>query len=103
MLYWGEFGPPWVRSLIHVKEFEPRSEKLRDWASQVNDSKDPVLDEMFRSMAGEPGMWRRILQEEDHPQNAILDERTLEEEIVREAADRVLALIEVIRPYVEKS
>ena len=43
----------------------------------------------------------RVLQEEDYPENSTLDERSFDEATAQEAAQRVLTLVEQLRPHVE--
>lgn len=101
MFFSGEDGPPWVRLLLFGREFNRRSNRFQSWARRVNASTGPELDESFSSKKGKPGGWRRVLLEENDPQHAILDDRSFDEETAREASQRVLALVELVRPYVE--
>ena len=103
MFYWKEGGPPWVRVLLYENDYQRNARHLQSWAQRVNESTGPELDETFAPMRGEPAEWRRVLREEDHPQNAILEERSFDEETAREAAQRVVTLVELLRPHVETS
>ena len=75
MFYWKEGGPPWVRVLLYENDYQRNARHLQSWAQRVNESTGPELDETFAPMRGEPAEWRRVLREEDHPQNAILEVR----------------------------
>ena len=59
-----------------------------------------MVDETFASLPGWT-RWRRVLQEEDYPENSTLDERSFDEATAQEAAQRVLTLVELLRPHVE--
>ena len=74
---------------------------LKKWAKQVNENTDsPIIDETFKTIANWT-YWRRVLDEEDPPQNSILDEQSFDEATAQEAAQRVLTLVELLRPHVE--
>ena len=75
--------------------------KLQEWAKRVNESDGPMVDEAFTPIRGWT-VWRRVLSEENFPQNSTLDEQSFDEASAQEAAQRVIALVELLRPYVEE-
>jgi len=75
--------------------------KLKEWAERVNESVGPMVDETFAPII----RWtyrRRILAEENFPPTAALNKQSFDEVWAQEAAERVITLVESLRPYVEK-
>ena len=89
-----------MRLLLWGYSYAARRDQLEEWAKRVNGSEGDMVDETFASLPGWT-RWRRILQEKDYPENAILDERSFDEATAQEAAQRVLTLVEQLRPHVE--
>ena len=89
-----------VRLLIWGDSYTARRDQLEKWAKRVNGSEGDMVDETFASLPGWT-RWRRVLQEEDYPENSTLDERSFDKATALEPAQRVLALVDLIRPHVE--
>jgi hypothetical protein len=101
MFYWGRItGALRVRLLLRGNIYTARRDRLEEWAKRVNGNEGAIVDETFASLPGWT-VWRRVLQEEDYPQNSTLDEQSFDEATALEAAQRVLALVDLIRPHVE--
>lgn len=75
--------------------------KLKEWAERVNESVGPMVDETFAPILRWT-YWRRILAEENFPPTAALNKQSFDEVCAQEAAERVITLVESLRPYVEK-
>lgn len=58
------------------------------------------LDVGFTPLQGEP-WWRRVLREDDYPEQATLVARGFDDETARETAARAIALVESLRPHVD--
>ena len=69
-------------------------------AARYEITEGDMVDETFASLPGWT-RWRRVLQEEDYPENSTLDEQSFDEATAQEAAQRVLTLVELLRPHVE--
>ena len=89
-----------VRLLLWGDSYTARRDQLEEWAKRVNGSEGDMVDETFASLPGWT-RWRRVLQEEDYPENSTLDEQSFDEATAQEAAQRVLTLVELLRPHVE--
>ena len=101
MFYLGPItGALRVRLLLWGDSYTARRDQLEEWAKRVNGSEGDMVDETFASLPGWT-RWRRVLQEEDYPENSTLDEQSFDEATAQEAAQRVLTLVELLRPHVE--
>ena len=101
MFYLGRItGRLRVRLLLWGDSYTAHRDQLEEWAKRVNGSEGDLIDETFASLPGW-NRWRRVLQEEDYPQNSTLDEQFFDEATAQEAAQRVLTLVEQLRPHVE--
>ena len=88
-----------VRVFLEADSYNVNQSHLPEWAKRVNEKEGPILDESFKPIRG--WGWRRVLIEEEYPQDAVLDEQSFDDETAREAAHRALALVERLRPYVD--
>lgn len=99
MLYAQDFGPPAVRVLVGDSEFQRDQEKLKAWAKRAEAQGLPV-DATFPTLK-DWGHWHRVLSEADYPPDSFLESWAFDAAVAREAADRVLDLVERLRPTVE--
>ncbi len=97
----GRDGEPRVRALIWRENFEEHADSLVAWARRANASGDAILDEDFSPIRA--WGWHKILREEDHPEDAALEENAFDSETVRAAFDAVVELVELLRPSVENA
>ena len=101
MFYLGRIsGVPRVRLLLWGDSYTARRDQLEEWAKRVNGSEGNMVDETFASLPSWT-RWRRVLQEEDYPENSTLYEQSFDEATALEAAQRILALVDLIRTHVE--
>jgi hypothetical protein len=101
MFYLGQTsGVLRVRLLLWGYSYAARRDQLEEWAKRVNGSDGDIVDETFASLPGW-SRWRRVLQEEDYPENSTLGEQSFDEATAQEAAQNVLTLVELLRPHVE--
>ena len=101
MFYLGPItGALRVRLLLWGNSYTARRDQLEEWAKLVNGSEGAMVDETFAPLPGWTA-WRRVLQEEDYPQSSTLDEQSFDEATALEAAQRILALVDLIRTHVE--
>ncbi len=98
-------GRPSVRVLIWRESFRKRAEGLAAWARGVNASLGPgaapLVDEGFPRIRGWD--WHKVLPEEDYPASAELSGDGFDVETAREAVGAVVALVELLRPHVERT
>jgi hypothetical protein len=109
MLYLGPYsGLLGVRVLLsdnghgdanHYSALKP---KLTEWAKRVNESDGLMVDETFEPIRNWT-YWRRVLKEEDFPPTAALNKQSFDEACAQEAAERVIALVDSLRPHVRES
>jgi hypothetical protein len=99
MLHTNIGGQPHVRVLIWRDRYKAHSKFLTTWARRVNTSAGPLIDENFNRIRGWD--WHKIFREEDHPQEAVLDEQAFDEGTAEAAVGTVTALVEQLRPYVK--
>jgi hypothetical protein len=100
MLHANEWGRPRVRALIWHENFAEHEDALREWALRVNDSAGPIIDENFTPVGGW-SYWHRVFREEDHPENAVVDEMAFDEGTAVAALEEVSVLAGRLRPHVE--
>jgi len=101
MFYLGRIsGVPRVRLLLWGDSYTAHRDQLEEWAKRVNGSEGNMVDETFASLPSWT-RWRRVLQEEDYPENSTLYEQSFDEATALEAAQRILALVDLIRTHVE--
>jgi hypothetical protein len=97
-----EDGRAKVRVLIYHSDFTQHESNLRAWAKKVNrKSGSSMIDETFSALRGWT-VWRRVLQEEDYPESAAVDEGEFDKRTAKLAAKRVLALVDQFRSLIEK-
>lgn len=93
---------PHARVLIWQQSYEERADSLVSWARRVNASLgEPLIDENFSRLPG--WGWHKVLREEDHPPDAVIDDYAFDAETVRAAVDAVAALVELLRPHVQRT
>lgn len=92
-------GRPRVRALIWRESYEERADALAEWAVGTARMQGPAIDGNFPLIGG--WGWRKIFPEDDHPEDAVLEEDAFDSETARAAFDAVVELVEGLRPYVE--
>lgn len=101
MFYADSVGCPCVRLFIWWESYDKYARSLRKWAHQVNAVAGTLIDKDFRLVKHWPE-WHRVFHEEDYPAAAELDKRGFDDDTAREAAHRVLYMIETLRPHVKR-
>ena len=97
----GEDGKPRVRALIWRESYQKRSDGLAAWAVRTNALEGPAIDGNFPLIGG--WGWHKIFPEDDHPEDAVLEQDAFDSETARAAFDAVVELVELLRPYVERA
>lgn len=94
-----EDGRPRVRALIWRESYQERADALAEWAVRTAHMEGPAIDGNFPLIVG--WGWHKIFPEDDHPEDATLEEDAFDQETARAAFDAVVEIVEGLRPYVE--
>jgi hypothetical protein len=97
----GEDGKPRVRALIWRESYQERSDALAAWAVRTNELEGLTIDGSFPRIGG--WGWHKIFPEDDHPEDAVLEQDAFDGETARAAFDAVVELVELLRPHVERA
>lgn len=94
-------GQLYARVLIYREHYDQYASSLTKWAASVSATAPQLLDTTFRQIPN--WSWRRVLLEEDWPIDSIISATGTDEDIARCAVERIVELVERLRPHVEKS
>jgi hypothetical protein len=98
MLYASTGERPSVRLLLWSDAFDKHAPRFRAWAKTVNHGSSCQVDEKFQPLS-DWSCWRRVFDEDEYPEAAHLQASSFDAETVSEAGQRVLSIIELLRPF----
>ena len=99
ILYADAGDSPSIRVLLWSAAFDERKPSLLAWAKHANERVPDLVDETFAPIANW-NCWRRVLVENEYPEGATIQATQFDAETLREAENRLFALIELLRPLV---